>query len=219
MKHGAACLAALALVLCLSGVCSAHRVNVFAFVDGGEIQVECGFSKSQKVKGGKLVITDRETGGTLLEGITDDRGIFRFRPEDEFLRTGHGLEILLLAGEGHRDTWQVSPEELRALSALPPPALLKHADTVVRGQEAGPPERQVARDSTGDRSTTIPALDANELEIIVGKVVDAKLAPVKQALARQQDPGLRDIVGGIGWILGLLGLATYMKYRRGERSR
>ena len=58
-------------------------------------------------------------------------------------------------------------------------------------------------------------VDSRELEALIGKVLDARLVPIKQALARQEDsaPRLQDIIGGIGWILGLLGLATYLRYR------
>jgi nickel transport protein len=175
----------------------AHRVNVFAFVDGDEIQVECGFSKSNKVKSGKLVITDLETEAVVLEGVTNEEGVFRFRPSDVFLATGHGLAIRLIAGEGHQNDWTISAEELRGLS--------RNASAAV------PPQGQPGQ------QTGAAGVDAAALEAAIGKMLDEKLSPIRQELARQreeQTPGLRDIAGGIGWILGLLGLATYMKYKR-----
>ena len=211
MKSSSYIAASLTAFLFLSECCLAHKVSVFAFVDGDEIQVECGFSRIQRVRNGRLVITDLETGGTVLEGVTDERGLFRFRPPDEFLATGHGLNIRLFAGEGHQDDWKISSEELRALSR-----------TVVDGASPRPAPaaaaipRQASANPEEDGTASLSAAGIAELEEAIGRVMDAKLAPVKQALARQQDdePGLRDIVGGIGWILGLLGLATYMKYRR-----
>ncbi len=212
MKYTVSCLLALSLVLCFAGAGSAHRVNVFAFVDGDAIQVECSFSRSQKVKNGKLVITDLETGAPLLEGITDDQGMFRFRPAEEILRAGHGLRILLLAEEGHQDAWQISPEELGTLSASA--AQARRTDGSSLGQENAVPRRHSGQPPTAGSPGAVATIGAEELEAIVGRVVDAKLAPLKQAVARQQDPGLRDIIGGLGWIIGLLGLAAYMKYRR-----
>jgi hypothetical protein len=180
MKCLSLCIITVLMVMAFSEEALAHRVNVFAFVDGDAIQVECSFSKSQKVKNGKLVVTDGETGELLLEATTDEQGLYRFRPAEEFLQSGHGLNIRLLAGEGHQDDWKVTPEDLRALSA--------------------------------PQATT----DSAELEALIGKVLDEKLAPIKQALANRDDggPGLRDIIGGIGWIIGLMGLAAYLKYRR-----
>lgn len=207
MKYATACITAFVLLLCFSGVGLAHRVNIFAYADGDAILVECSFSKSQKVRHGKLIFTDLATGATLLEGTTDEQGLFRFRPEPEFLKTGHGVNILLNAGEGHQSDWQVSPEELAALSP---------------SGEATPREARPAATPSPDtreietRPAATPSPDARELEALIGRVMDAKLAPIKQSLARQEDrgPSLKDVIGGLGWILGLLGLATYMKYRR-----
>lgn len=208
MKYFFSSLAALVLLLCFSGVSSAHKVNVFAYVEGEAIQVEGYFTRSQKVRHGKLTVTDLVTAEKLLEGTTDEQGLFRFRPDPAWLKTGHGMNILLNAGEGHQSNWEISPEELAALS----PA----------GQSAKPPSGvptlpvvQASQAPAASGTIGVPAMEATELEAVIGKVLDAKLAPINQALARQADsgPNLRDIIGGIGWIIGLLGLATYMKYR------
>ncbi len=211
-------LAVLAAFLSLAGEGKAHRVNVFAFVDGDAIQVECGFSGSRNVKNGRLEITDRETGETIAEGTTDEAGRFRFRPSDAFLATGHGLNIRLFAGAGHQDDWKIAPEELQALSRSAPqnvPPIAADAATAPPGRDAAKAE-PAAPAPGGSEAAAHSSVDTARLEAIIGEIVEAKLAPVKQALLRQQDasPGFRDIVGGIGWILGLLGVATYMKYRR-----
>jgi nickel transport protein len=208
MKYCIACLAALVLALCFSGVSSAHKVNVFAYVDGEAIQVECYFTRSQKVRQGKLTVTDLATAEKLLEGTTDEQGLFRFQPDPAFLKTGHAMHILLNAGEGHQNSWEIYPEELAALS--PPVQSAKPAVERTAPAEQAPPATLASREPGA------VTLDAAGLEALLGKVLDAKLAPLKQTLARQADsgPNLRDVIGGIGWIIGLLGLAAYMKYRR-----
>ena len=45
----------LSLVFAGASFASAHRVNIFAFVDGDAVQVECGFNRSQKVKQGTVL--------------------------------------------------------------------------------------------------------------------------------------------------------------------
>lgn len=174
-KRLPALLAALALLLLCAEPALAHRVNVFAFVDGDAIQVECSFGKSQPVRNGKLLISDLESGAVLLEAGTDEAGRFRFRPPEAVLQGGRGLNIRLLAGEGHQDDWQVLPDELVALK--------RTAEPQTAGPELAPP---------------------------------APAPRPEQSAGRQPErgPGLRDIVGGLGWIAGLLGLATYIKYRR-----
>jgi len=208
MQYRTACLTALVLLIVFCGMSHAHRVNIFAFVDGDAIQVECSFSKSQKVRHGQLVFTDLQTGAPLLKGTTDEQGMFRFQPDAAFLKTGHGLTILLNAGEGHQNTWQISPEELTMLSSSAPHAKPVSGVAAPAVQDAVPPGDSQPR--------AVPLMDTAELEALIARVMDIKLSSIKQSLARQEtnDPSLKDIIGGIGWIIGLLGLATYMKYRR-----
>ncbi len=202
MKNFAAeCFIAFVLCLCLAGTGWAHRVNLFAYPDGDAVQVECYFGKNQKVRHGALTFSDGETGAVLCRGTTDEQGMFRFRPDGQFLVSGHGLDILLYAGEGHQSSWRMGAEELQSLAAAVRPA----------------EECAVSEGSSAD--LPLAAMDRRELEEIVGKAMDARLAPLVQALARQEnrEPDLRDVIGGIGWILGLLGLAAYLRYRPRKR--
>jgi len=220
MTRRASCLLPILILIIflpgMAGSALAHRVNVFAYVDGDAIQVECAFSRSQKVRHGKLAISDLETGQILLEGSTNETGEFRFRPPDDFLETGHGLRILLNAGEGHQNDWQISAEELWALSPL------KAATNVTQQAPAQRTEEQPPMPEPHQHAPALPeakptaCLSADELEAVVGGIMDAKLAPIRQALARQEEQGprLQDIIGGLGWIIGLLGVAAYMKNRR-----
>ncbi len=178
MKTHSAAVFFLAAFLFLAEDALAHKVSVFAFVDADAVQVECRFSRSQKVKNGTLTFIDAETNEPIGEGMTDDQGICRFRPPEAFLQTGHSLKIRLHAGEGHGDEWTVPPEELKTLS----------------------PNAQ----SIPDEQNALSPVDSARLEAMIRKILQE----------RDADPTLRDIVGGIGWILGLLGLATYMKYKR-----
>jgi nickel transport protein len=228
-------------LLCPSTPALAHRVNIFAFVDGSAIQVECAFSRSNKVRQGKLSISDAATGEPLVQGLTNDQGEYRFRPPEDFLGSGHGLTISLNAGEGHQAVWSISPEELQALApaettgqtagetaspvavasplqpsdnATPPADKPTTASTAATTGNTGTHQGKAA--STSAPTVAATGLNPAELEALLGKVLDAKLAPIKHALAAQDNdgPSLRDIVGGLGWILGLLGVAAYMQARK-----
>ena len=54
-----------------------------------------------------------------------------------------------------------------------------------------------------------------DVQAAVNEALDAKLAPIKHMLASQFDAGprLKDIVGGIGWIFGLVGVAAWFRRR------
>ena len=166
---------ALCLVFAGAPFASAHRVNIFAFVDGDAVQVECGFNRSQKVKQGTVEVFDATTGAQLLQGTTDDNGVFRFPVTAELREAGHDLNIRIIAGEGHQNDWTVAADELASSGGATPA----------------------------------------EIERIVDAALDAKLSPIKRMLAEQTEagPNLRDIIGGIGWIFGLIGVAAYFRRR------
>ncbi|MDO5530519.1 hypothetical protein [Sutterella sp.] len=49
-----------------------------------------------------------------------------------------------------------------------------------------------------------------DVEAAVARALDRRLAPIEKRLAESLDPGPRvqDIVGGIGWLIGLGGIAA-----------
>lgn len=195
----AACILVLSMLLCAAGEAMAHKVHVFAFSDGEAIQVEAYFSQSRKVRQGRLTISDAQDGRELLHGVTDEQGLFRFRPDDVFLQSGHDLRILLDAGQGHQDVWHMTAAELTALSAADATSVSSDAIVIAKKETSG---------------QTVAELSPTELEILLGRILDEKLAGIRQALARQEtEPDLRDIIGGLGWITGLLGLFTWLRYR------
>jgi hypothetical protein len=59
-------------------------------------------------------------------------------------------------------------------------------------------------------------LTGKELEQVVEQAVEKKLKPVMQMLSDLSDPGPRisDILGGIGYIIGLVGIGAYFKNRK-----
>ena len=208
----------LCLSLCLlfasAPLAAAHRVNIFAYVDGGEIQVECGFNRSQKVRRGTVEVFDAATGDKLVQGTTDDGGVFRFPVTEAIRDAGHDLTVRIIAGEGHQNEWTVAAEELKAAtvasgtsapvaSGAPVPASVPAVEAVsVAAVPAGTPA--VSGGATPE-----------EVERIVNAALDAKLSPIKHLLAEQVEagPSLRDIIGGLGWIFGLVGVAAYCRRR------
>lgn len=194
----------LAFTLLIQAPALAHRVNVFAYVEGDEIVVECGYSKSKPVINGAITVFDAGNGAQLLQGTTNEKGLFRFPVPRQARLSGSDLRILLRAGEGHQNEWIVAADEfLGAKTPAPPepaPAGTAETGNGEMRQAASPP-------ATG--------LTRSDVEEVVGAVLDARLAPIKRSLLEhgQRGPELRDIIGGIGWIFGLVGIAAYFKSR------
>ena len=64
-------------------------------------------------------------------------------------------------------------------------------------------------------------MSREEVQSIIDKSLDKKLTPVIHMLADAVDSGprLSDVVGGIGYIFGLVGVALYFSSRRKEKQK
>lgn len=198
-RRPAVMLAALALLAALlPAPVQAHRINIFAWLEGDSVMVECGFNRSSPVRSGLITVFDGANGKELLQGHTDDKGHFSF-PVPPAARAGHGLRIQIAAGEGHRNEWIMDASEFSGADAPTGSA----RDTAA---PSDPAQTQAGRPATAD-----------DVRAIVNAALDAKLGPIRRDLAAQVNagPGLRDIIGGIGWILGLAGIGLYFRGRRG----
>lgn len=193
----------LVMVLTVFGVvveqAAAHKVTVFAWVEGDTVHTESKFSGGRYAKQARIEVYD-SSGNQLLDGRTDDKGRFVFKaPKVE------DLQIVLMAGAGHRNEWVVKAEEFSGQVPL-----MTKADSVQT--HATPPLVE----------TSLPAdldLTHEDLQRMIEAALDKKLQPVLHRLHQMDEgPRLADIMGGIGYILGLVGLGTYIHYRRRSSS-
>ncbi len=192
IKNGIRMIFLVTTILIASAPALAHKVNIFAWVEAGQVHTESKFSGGKRVSGGKIEVFDHNN-SMLLEGTTDEKGYFAFPvPAD-----AQTLEIVLIAGMGHTNHWRVSAQELGTEASDTQTNALKPSDDAV------PSNKPMAGTAT----------DLNAIEQIVDKALDKKLAPIRAQLA-EKSWGLRDIMGGLGYILGLVGLASYLNFRK-----
>jgi nickel transport protein len=227
--------ASMALLTVLAAPALAHRVNIFAYVEGDEVVVECSYSRSERVRLGDVEVFDAASGAALLAGKTDDKGEFRF-PVPPAVRAAKGdLRIVLKAGEGHQNATEVKAAEY--LSATPVAAPTTSAAPVATSAASASPSPAAAPvaaagpvaaatapvqtvSQTGGQGASAPALDAAALERIVEAAVEKKIAPLRAMLVgeKEKGPGLTEIVGGLGWLVGLAGIAAYFA-AKGKKPR
>jgi nickel transport protein len=192
----------------------AHRVTLFAWVEGDTVYTESKFSGGRRPHDAAIEVHD-DKGNQLLVGKTDDEGRFSFKVP----RTAT-LKISLRAGMGHGSSWIIPQTEIEAALAS------GQADTGIpetRDTAAAP--LPSARPAPGGKAVTPPQVidrpSADELAAAFEKALDAKLAPLITRLHRLErvQEGFRftDILGGIGYILGLMGVAAYIGYRKREK--
>jgi nickel transport protein len=191
------------LLMCATSA-AAHKVTVFAWVEGDTVHTESKFSGGKVVQGGKIEVLDAQ-GGRLLEGRTDDGGAFSFK-----VPAAGDLTVVLTAGMGHRNTWRLSAAELGGVgpdgSKLPE----HQVATAALQAPANPAPAQIA-----------PGLTAAQVDAIVARQLEEKLAPLNRMVAAagaERGPTLGDIIGGIGYIIGLVGLGAYVRYRKAQHD-
>ena len=84
----------------------AHKVNLFAYVEGDKVYTESYFADGQKVQGGEIEVVDA-SGTKLLSGKTDDKGGFAFP-----LTKKQTLTITINSGMGHKNSYVLNKEEM-----------------------------------------------------------------------------------------------------------
>ena len=113
----------LSLAICylwiLPAPADAHRVNLFAWIEGDIVHVESKFSSGRRVNAGKITILDSE-GSELLSGMTNENGEFSFK-----IPKKTDLKIILEAGEGHRAEWTIGAADIEMPVSEKRPALEK----------------------------------------------------------------------------------------------
>ena len=182
----------------------AHKVLLAAYLEGDTIFVEGGFSDGTPCKNAKVEVFD-PSGKKLLEGKTNEDGEFFFKPPQKT-----DLKLVINAGMGHRGEYTMPADELQG---------------VVVGNQATSTEAMPAPTAETQKpqgvSEAVARIDPKEIESIVDRVIQKRLRPLTQLVAKsQRKTGFSptEIFGGIGYILGLMGIAMYFRYRKGSKS-
>jgi nickel transport protein len=162
-----------------------HKINVFAWVSGDMVTVESSFSGNRPLKKSSITVNNNQTGDQILQGEGDEKGIFSFTIPPALMQKGADLRIIVSAGDGHQAEWLL-------------PATEYVSNTIIHQQ----PQKQIA--------------DSEELRRLLQEVLEQELAPIRRSIAKANDstPGFHDIMGGIGYLLGLAGLVSWLRNRK-----
>lgn len=170
----------------VSGSAHAHKANVFAYPEGDRVYVQGYFLDGKKVKNSKVTVYDGRD-KPLVEGLTNEEGEFTFSIPDK-----QDMRIVVDAGEGHQAEYRLSVAE-------------------VSGMQTATDQRPNAGSTTGTADAASPAPTQAELRRAVAEGV----MPLAREIAELKERrSLSDILGGIGFIVGVLGVFAYFQARR-----
>lgn len=200
-------LLALAMVLLLLAPASAqaHRLRVFAAAEGQWIAGRAYFAGGAAATGARIRIAD-DQGRMLAEFAPDAEGSFRWQAP-----AAATYRIEANTGDGHRAQWSITAAELQG--AFPPVRENTHQ-----------PDPELATDVADAASDAATAPDSAcqdvALDARIEQALSRQLQPLREQLSRAEDRlMLRDLLGGIGWIFGLAGLALWWRTRNGGAGR
>lgn len=174
----------------------AHKVNIFAYVEGDKVYTESYFNDGKKCIDSKIEVFDNQ-GNKLLEGLTDEEGMFSFEiPSEDVI--DEDLKVVLSASMGHRAEYIIPANELRGVTGLIKEKI----------------EEPVSAVSPG-----VSSLDLKEIQSLIEDALDEKLKPMMREMReikKSQEDRISptEIIGGIGYIIGIFGMIAYFLSRK-----
>jgi nickel transport protein len=174
----------------------AHKVNIFAYVEGDKVYTESYFNDGKKCINSKIEVFDNR-GNMLLESLTNEEGMFSFEIPSENVIDGD-LKVVLTASMGHRAEYIIPANELRG-------------DTGLMKEKIEEPASAVSPEGS--------SLDLKEILSLIEGALDEKLKPIMEEMREikksQKDRiSPTEIIGGIGYIIGIFGIIAYFLNRK-----
>jgi nickel transport protein len=174
----------------------AHKLNVFSWAGDRQIYGETFFNGGRKAKNITVHVQDVETHTSLLTTQTDDEGKFQFTPPQQAVQQKLDLLISVNSGDGHRGEWLLTADEY-----LSPDDVRSSVPQKDRATKGG--------------------LDVETVREIVRQELARKLVPIKRHLAERKEKkvNIRDIIGGIGCIIGLAALFAWIQSNNKKKKK
>jgi len=168
----------------LSLLLFSHKINVFTYKEGNKIFVEGYFSDGSPCKNSEIEIFD-EKGEKIIEGKTNSDGIFSFDIPDK-----QKIKIVLYADMGHKTETEM---ELKK--------------ETIKKQET---KQEIKKEETKKEEQVF--FDQMEIKKMVEESVEKSINTlIKEIEKERQKAKITDVIGGIGYIIGILGIYLYFK--------
>jgi nickel transport protein len=191
-----------AMIALAPAAAMAHEVHLFAAARGKTIEGEAHWADGKPVSNASIRVLAPD-GRLLGQTKTDGDGKFTFECRN---RCDHRLVVNAGGGHGAEHTIEAGklPDDLPALDELSGngPSGHSHADSAGHSHSHNPSHAHSHGHTDGGDETDIDSLERQI--IILQKDLDQF----------QQQLRLRDIIGGVGYIVGVVGLWSFLAGRR-----
>ncbi len=187
----------------------AHKVSVFAYVENGTIYTESYFPDGKPATNSKIEVYNSE-GRLIQEGRTDENGNYEFK-----IPAVEDLTIVLDASMGHRAEYALKSDELAGQKTSGAPEEKKK----IQGEKGAKSVESVQQEK--NLRIVSGNLTAEDVREIVREELAGQIEPVRRGiidLEKKEKASVRDIFSGIGYILGLMGIALLVQNIKKRKS-
>ncbi len=201
--HDRRSLAGLAVLLGLliATPAEAHKLKVFATAEGGVVSGYAYFFGGGRAMETRVTVTDPR-GRTLIELRTDAEGTFRFDTKQR-----QDYRITVDSGDGHVTSTTISAADLPEPSVMADVADMTLRPKVAEAAVVPPPAEPE------------PPMTAPDVATLVEAAIAHQIRPLREQVDAWNDRILvHDVLGGLGYILGLAGLAYGLTARRRTKA-
>jgi nickel transport protein len=178
-----------------AGVASAHKLSVFAYIENNTLVGEAYFNDGAPVRHSAIHVSDTEN-NLIAEGTTDEKGQFSIPIDITDLQS---LLVSVNGGMGHMGQTVVT------------------IDTAEPDKATEKAEKETNSNATESSNSTI-SLSEENISALMQEIVQKEMAPLRNELflLRKEisKPKLSEIIGGIGYIVGLVGVALWVGGRK-----
>lgn len=195
-------LAVTVMVLVTSGNPAwAHKFRIFATAQGTQIKGYAYFSGGDRPNGATIELVD-PSGAVIDTAITDERGRFALP------LTKRETYVLRSKVDGHMAQWTIKASE-------EPPAVPDTGVEAAQNAAAGLSEGTQSAAAAASPKAAGIVLSQRDLDAVVEAAVARQVAPLREQIdSYENSTRLHDVLGGIGWLVGVLGCYAWWRGRK-----
>ncbi|WP_286976088.1 hypothetical protein [Acetomicrobium sp. UBA5826] len=191
---------ALFVIVYPATIAMAHKLNVFAYSEDSSILGEAYFNDGAPARNCEVLVKAEGDGSVVGRGWTDEDGKFSvdIDPSNRKIVT-----VVVDGGMGHLGRVNIN------LSSFDNSTIMSDSNST---DKVPMEEEQI--------ENLVATLDEKEIASIVKSVLRSEIEPLHAEIIQLRKelskPGFNQIIGGVGYIFGLVGIALWFKKGSGD---